>query len=106
MTLKSVECVMNICLLGTFFLSLQKNWDAKYITKLLLGPSNIFLGCEILQRLPHPNNQDTQGLVLPVDGIVRCNESLNFWFNIDFWINHCLINQLLLFLKLTLRGIS
>jgi len=88
---------MNICLLGTFFLSLQKNWDAKYITELLLGPSNMFLDCEILQRMPHPNNEDTQGLVLPIDGIVRCNESLNFWFNIDFWINHCLINQLLLF---------
>ena len=55
----------------------------------------MFLGCEILQRMPHPNNQDTQGLVLPIEGIIRCN--LNFWFNIDFWINHCLINQLLLF---------
>jgi len=40
----------------------------------------------------HPNNQDTQGLVFFVDGIVRYNESLNFWFNINFWINHCLIN--------------
>jgi Na+/phosphate symporter len=60
-----VECVMNICLLGTFFLCLQKNWDAKYITELLLGPNNMFLGCEILQHMPHPIHQGTQGLVLP-----------------------------------------
>jgi len=56
---------MNICLLGTFFLSLQKNWDAKYITELLPGPSNMLLGCEILQRMPHPYTEDTQGFVLP-----------------------------------------
>jgi hypothetical protein len=72
---------MNMSLLGTFMLCVQKNADVKYITTLLPG-------CAILQ--------DTQGLVLPIDGIVRCNES-EFLVNIDFWINHFLINQILLF---------
>jgi Tfp pilus assembly protein PilN len=62
---------MNMSLLGTFFLSVQKNSDAKYITTLILGLSNMIPGCAVLQ--------DTQGLVLPIDGIVRCNESLNSW---------------------------
>jgi hypothetical protein len=75
----SVILQMSACLLH-FFISAE-NWNAKYITVLLPGLSNMLLGCEIGHpSLDSPSrNQYMQGWLLPMFDIVTCNgASLNF----------------------------
>jgi hypothetical protein len=72
----SVIWQMSACLIH-FFISAE-NWNAKYVTALLPGLSNMLLGCEI----GHPSldsstrNQYMQGWVLPVVDTATCNGPL------------------------------
>ena len=66
--LSFLEHLATVCLLGAYSVA-AGNWNAKYITALLPGPSNMFPGCKVAQSLsaePTPN-QDKQDCVLPAE---------------------------------------
>jgi len=56
-----------VCLLGVYSVA-AGNSNAKYITALLPGPSNMLPGCEVAQSSAEPTpNQDMQNCVLPAE---------------------------------------